>query len=67
LAATSFNPVESIQIIADRRRVHDPSVRERVTAEALAPGASVQDVALRHGICASLVYRWRRSAASGGG
>ena len=65
LAATSFNPVEAIQIVADRRRVHDPSVRERVTAEALSPGASVQDVALHHGICASLVYRWGRRAVSG--
>ena len=63
LAATSSDAVHSIQIVADRRRVHDRAVRERVTAEVLMPGACVQEVARRHGICTSLIYRWRRKAA----
>jgi transposase len=27
------------------------------------PGVRVQDVARRHGICSSLIYRWRRGAS----
>ena len=36
-----------------------------VVAQASEPGARVQDVAAQHGICASLVYRWRRLAGAG--
>ena len=29
----------------------------------MVPGARIQDLARRHGICASLIYRWRREAS----
>ncbi len=50
-----------IEIVGERRRVHDAAFRARVVEECLAPGARVQDLARRHGICTSLIYRWRRS------
>ncbi len=51
-----------IEIVGERRRVHDAAFRARVAAEALAPGARAQDLARRHGVCTSLIYRWRRDA-----
>jgi transposase len=51
---------DRIEIVADRRRRHDPGFRAMVIAEASRPGASVRDLARRHGICPSLIYRWRR-------
>lgn len=41
--------------------MHDAAFRSRVLAEAMVPGARVQDLARRHGICSSLIYRWRRA------
>ena len=54
-----------IEIVGDRRRAHDPAFRAMVVAEANEPGARVRDVAARHGVCASLLYRWRRDAGGG--
>ena len=31
-----------------------------MVAQSLAPGIRIQDLARRNGICASLIYRWRR-------
>ena len=42
------------------RRRHDASLKAQVLAECDQPGASVASVALRHGINANLVHRWRR-------
>ena len=69
VAATVAAPVQRIEIVGERRRAHDGAFRARVVAEARAPGMRVQDVARRHGICSSLVYRWRRAAMphAGGG
>jgi transposase len=36
--------------------------KARVIEETLAPGAKVTEVALRHGISASLVFTWRRQS-----
>jgi transposase len=43
-----------------RRRFSDDD-KARIVSEAMMPGASVLDVARRHRVCTSLVYRWRRS------
>lgn len=64
VAATSGEAMERIEIVGERRRAHDAGFRARVVAEAALPGARVQAVAARYGICPSLVYRWRRE---GGG
>jgi transposase len=53
-----------IEIVADRRRAHSAAFRADVVAESLVPGVRVQDVANRHGICPSLIYRWRRPAGA---
>lgn len=62
MAATDSEVRPRIEIVGDRRRVHDGSFRALVVAEAVEPGARIQDVARRHGICPSLIYRWRRLA-----
>ncbi len=51
-----------IEIVGERRRVHDAAFRARVVAEALVPGARMRDLARRHGLCVSLIYRWRWDA-----
>ena len=62
VAATSADAAPRIEIVGERRRAHDAAFRARMVAESLKPGARVQDLARRHGICASLIYRWRREA-----
>ena len=52
-----------IEIVDERRRSHDAALRARVVAEALRPGARVAELGQRHGICTSLIYRWRREAS----
>jgi transposase len=64
VAATSGEAAPRIEIVSDRRRAHRAAFREMVVAEASEPGARVTDVAARHGICPSLVYRWRRLASA---
>lgn len=43
-----------------RRRRWSSEVKERIVSETLEPGVTVTEVARRHGIDRSLVYRWRR-------
>jgi transposase len=43
-----------------KRRSFSTPQRERALVEVAAPGAKVAEVARRHGICPSLLYRWRR-------
>ena len=49
--------------LSERRRAHDAAFRGQVLAEAMAPGTRIRDLARRYGICASLIYRWRRDAS----
>jgi transposase len=42
------------------RRTWSAEVKRRIVAEALRPGASVAEVARRHGLNANLVFAWRR-------
>jgi transposase len=63
VAATDRGAVPRIEIIGERRRAHDAALRARVVAESMVPGTRVQELARRHGLCASLIYRWRRMAS----
>ncbi|MCX9157970.1 transposase [Niveibacterium sp. 24ML] len=47
------------------RRAHSAAFKSKVVAESEAVGASVAQVALRHGVNANLVHRWRRAAQRG--
>lgn len=47
----------------DTRRRHDPQLKRQVLAECAAPGASVAQVAMSHGLNANLVHKWRRLMA----
>jgi transposase len=49
-----------IEIVSDRRRAHSAEFRAAMVARSLEPGIRIQDLARRNGICASLIYRWRR-------
>ena len=63
LAATDAASLPRIEIVEERRRVHDAAFRARVVAASLAPGARVEELARRYGICTSLIYRWRRATS----
>jgi transposase len=62
VAATDVEAMPRIEIVGERRRAHDAEFRARVVTESVAPGARVQDIAARCGVCPSLIYRWRRAA-----
>jgi len=46
---------------ADRRRNWSNALKEQIVSETLEPGVTVTEVAHRHDIDRSLVYRWRRA------
>ena len=60
VAATQAASVQRIEIVSVRRRAHDPAFRAHVVAEPYVLATRVRELAARHGICTSLVYRWRR-------
>ena len=64
VATTRGEAMPRIEIVADRRRAHSAAFRTDVVAESGMPGVRVRDVADRHGICPSLIYRWRRDAGA---
>ncbi|WP_338034058.1 transposase [Lichenicola cladoniae] len=63
VAATQAASMQRIEIVSDRRRAHDPAFRALVVANSYVPGTRIRELAARHGICTSLVYRWRRERA----
>ena len=59
----STGAVERVEVVTrGARRSFTPEEKARWLAEATQPGARVLEVARRHGICASLLHRWRRQA-----
>jgi transposase len=48
-----------------KRRAWGLEERQRIVAEALAPGASVAAVARRHGLNANLIFKWVRRSREG--
>lgn len=44
------------------RRSWSDDEKQRIVAETLCPGASVADIARRHGVNANLLFNWRRTA-----
>jgi transposase len=44
------------------RRSWSAEEKQRIVAEAVVPGASVAEIARRHGVNANLVFTWRRAA-----
>ena len=48
-----------------RRRSWSMDEKRRMIAESREPGASVAQVALRHGVNANLLFTWRRQLAAG--
>jgi transposase len=63
VAATQATTEPRIEIVAERRRMHDAGFRARILALAAASGANVQELARQHGLAPSLIYRWRRLAS----
>jgi transposase len=62
MAATVAATEPRIEIVGERRRAYDAEFRSRLVQASLEPGARVRDLAQQHGVCVSLIYRWRRSA-----
>ncbi len=50
-----------------KRRSYSKAFKRRVVAETLEPGASVAEVASRHGLNANMVFLWRRDPRFGPG
>jgi transposase len=46
------------------RRSWSDDEKRRIVAEAVLPGASVADIARRHGVNANLVFNWRKTAGA---
>jgi transposase len=44
------------------RRSWSDEAKQRIVDEAVVPGASVADIARRHGVNANLVFNWRKAA-----
>jgi transposase len=63
VAATEAAPMQRIEIVGERRRAHDAAFRARMVAASMVPGTRIRDLARQHGICSSLIYRWRREAS----
>jgi transposase len=52
-------------MVTDKKRVrrnHSPALKAQILAECSAPGASVAQVAMAHGINANIVHGWRKLA-----
>ena len=45
---------------AQKRRVHDRGFKDDLVAQSLVPGASVAAIAMKGGINANLLFKWRR-------
>jgi len=45
---------------ARKRREYSPAFKRRLVAQSLEPGASVSQVAQRHGLNTNLLFTWRR-------
>jgi transposase len=58
--------ISTIEVVtrAERRRF-DSEEKFAIVRETLVPGASVGEVARRHGLSAGLVYTWRKRALAG--
>ena len=65
VAATVAASELRVEIVGERRRAHDAAFRAQVVAEFLQPGVRAAELAARHGICKSLIPRWRRMEAPG--
>jgi transposase len=48
------------------RRYHDRAFKEELVRQSLVPGASVSAIALRHGINANMLFKWRREHVRAG-
>ena len=57
VAATVASAMPQIEIVSEHRRSHDAVFRAQVLEEVRHPGVRVRDVARRHEICFSLIYR----------
>lgn len=55
---------ERVEIVTrgERRRSFSAEEKVRLVAETFQPGETVTTVSRRHGICTSLLHRWRRVA-----
>ena len=62
--SAATRPMAQVEIVTrpEARRVYTAEEKVRLVAETFTPGETVQGVSRRHGVCASLLHRWRRAA-----
>jgi transposase-like protein len=65
VAATVAASELRVEIVGERRCAYDAAFRAQVVAESFLSGVRATELAKRHGICKSLIYRWRRMDAPG--
>ena len=61
---SGYSQEKSFAVVAETRRKWTAAERKQIVAETEA--ASVSSVARKHGVAASLVFRWRREAGVAG-
>jgi len=61
-ALESSRPTPNATGAKRSRRVWSAEEKQQIVAEAVVPGASVAEIARRHGVNANLVFTWRRAA-----
>ena len=61
---SGYSQEKSFAVVAETRRKWTAAERKQIVAETEA--ASVSSVARKHGVAASLVFRWRREAGIAG-
>ena len=65
MSETQYQRIEVITGPARRRR-WTTEQKLRIIEESYLPGASVSEVARRHGVAANLLFRWRKLLTDGG-
>ena len=61
---SGYSQEKSFAVVAETRRKWSAAERKQIVVET--EGASVSSVARKHGVAASLVFRWRREAGLAG-
>jgi transposase len=61
---SGYSQEKSFAVVAETRRKWSAAERKQIVTET--EGASVSSVARKHGVAASLVFRWRREAGLSG-
>jgi transposase len=63
---SGYSAPRRYDVVAETRRRWSREEKRAIVAEAMRPGVSVSEVARRHGLHSSLLFRWRREFVAAG-